>query len=41
MVYRGVVQMARTLVWGTRGRSFKSSHPDQLDLFCREDFLSR
>ncbi len=25
---RGVVQMARTLAWGARGRSFKSSHPD-------------
>ena len=27
---RGVVQMARTLAWGARGRSFKSSHPDLL-----------
>ncbi len=25
---RGVVQVARTLAWGARGRSFKSSHPE-------------
>lgn len=28
MLLRGVVQMARTLAWGARGRTFKSCHPD-------------
>lgn len=25
---RGVVQMARALAWGARGRTFESCHPD-------------
>lgn len=27
-VNRGVVQMARALAWGARGRTFESCHPD-------------
>ena len=41
-VYRGVVQLVRTLVLGTRGRGFEFRHPDkryrkaaQMHLRCR------
>ncbi len=30
-VHRGVAQPGSALVWGTSGRRFKSSRPDQLD----------
>ena len=33
MLLRGVVQMARTLAWGARGRTFKSCHPEILIVF--------
>jgi hypothetical protein len=29
--YRGVAQLGSALVWGTRGRRFKSYRPDQLN----------
>ncbi len=31
--FRGVAQLGSALVWGTRGRRFKSYRPDQLNQF--------
>ena len=41
--YRDVAQLGRVLEWGSRGRKFKSCHPDHVgtSFACSDFFMSK